>query len=218
MIVRVKLFNHFVPGFSRLSLPWFAPDDVIDYILDCIIFVAEEGWKFLVHYDINPNTGEWSHISKLKTSNSFCLDKISYDKGFFEYRPRRAVASGPANSAHPVNLKDYLTAAKKELAELTSSISELYVPDLTDLFQGESALLRWVILPCEAKDLLVNEVEKKIRRKRPPLTPAFTPITYQALKNDGEHHVGSLHGVTGRLVPDQTKTSMGTFINDVTEI
>ena len=170
MTVRMKLFNNFVLGFSRLSLPWFAPDDVIDYILDCIIFVAEQGWKFMVHYDINPDTGEWSHFSKLNISNSFSLDKISYSKGYFDYQPRRVVAIDPANSAHPVNLRDYLTAAKKELAELTSSISELYVPDLTDLFQGEAALLRWVILPCEAKDLLVNEVEKKIRRKRPPLT------------------------------------------------
>ena len=222
----LKLFENFFPGFSRLSLPWFAPDDVIDYILDCIIFVAEQGWKFMVHYDVNPNTGEWSHISKLKTSNSFCLDKISYNNGFFEYQPRPTVASGPANSAHPVNLKDYLTDAWMELEKLTNSISELYVPDLTNLFQGKAALLRWVILPSEAKDLLIEEdltatkkvlaenkgllrwvnlkesqiteVEKKIQRKRPPLAPAFTPIVYQVLKNDDKHQLGSLHGITGR--------------------
>ena len=76
-------------GFSRLSLPWFAPDDVIDFILDAITFVAEEGWKFMVHYDINTLTGEWKHISKMKNKGSFGLQKISYNKGFFEYRPQQ---------------------------------------------------------------------------------------------------------------------------------
>ena len=76
-------------GFSRVSLPWFAPDDVIDYIIDALIFVAEEGWKFMVHYDINLDTAEWKHVSKLKSTNSFSLEKISYEKGFFEYKPRK---------------------------------------------------------------------------------------------------------------------------------
>jgi len=72
-----------------LSLPWFAPDDVINYILDAITFVAEEGWKFLIQYDVNLATAEWRHISRLKPSNSFSLEKISYVKGFFEYKPRK---------------------------------------------------------------------------------------------------------------------------------
>jgi hypothetical protein len=78
------------PGFSRLSLPWFAPDDVIDYILDALVFVAEEDWKFMVHYDINLAKAEWSHVAKLRSSNSLMLEKISYEKGFFEFKPRRA--------------------------------------------------------------------------------------------------------------------------------
>ena len=72
-----------------MSLPWFAPDDVIDYILDAIAFVAEEGWKFMVHYDVNLATAEWSHVSRSKSRNLLSLEKISYEKGFFEYTPRK---------------------------------------------------------------------------------------------------------------------------------
>ena len=82
-----KSFEHL--GFARVSLPWFAPDDVINYILDALTFIAKEGWKFLIHYDINLTTADWSHVSKLKSNNSMLLEKISYEKGFFEFKPRK---------------------------------------------------------------------------------------------------------------------------------
>ena len=83
----------YLEGFARLSLPWFAPDDVINYILAAMAFIAKEGWKFMVHYDIDLKTGEWSHVSKTSKA-SINLSKISYDKGFFEYRMRKEQISG----------------------------------------------------------------------------------------------------------------------------
>ena len=35
------------PGFTRFNLSYFASEEEIDYILNALEFVAEEGWKFL---------------------------------------------------------------------------------------------------------------------------------------------------------------------------
>jgi len=186
----------FLQGFSRLSLPWFAPDEVIEFILDAITFVADQGWKFMVDYDINTLTGEWNHISKMKSQNSFRLQKISYNKGFFEYRPQKSVE----RKAHePVKLEDTLANAQYQLTKLTSKINEIYAPDLTELFQGELARLRWTILPCEAKDLLKAQIsyqDKQIRRRTPPLDAPFKPKVYPFGPRMGssQEDIGSLHG------------------------
>jgi selenocysteine lyase/cysteine desulfurase len=38
------------PGFTRLSFPYFTPDDKVEYILKAIEFVAEYGVLFLQYY------------------------------------------------------------------------------------------------------------------------------------------------------------------------
>ena len=43
----LTLFNSLKPGFVRLNLPWFSPDEEIDYILDALEMVADNGWKLL---------------------------------------------------------------------------------------------------------------------------------------------------------------------------
>lgn len=41
------------PGFSRLNLPWFMPDDKVNFVLAALAFVAEHGWKLLPLYRLN---------------------------------------------------------------------------------------------------------------------------------------------------------------------
>ena len=195
----------FLTGFSRLSLPWFAPDEVIDFVLDAITFVADQGWKFMVDYDINTVTGEWNHISKMKSKYSFRLQKISYNKGFFEYRPQQ---SAGRNTLEPIKLEDTLSNAQHQLTKLTSKINEIYAPDLTGLFQGELARLRWTILPCEAKDLLKAQIyyqDKQIRRRNPPLDTPFKPKVYPIgpRMRSSPENIGSLHGGVSK-VSDQS--------------
>ena len=97
-----------------MSLPWFAPDEIIDYIIDALIFIAEEGWKFMVHYDINMDTAEWKHVSKLKSGNTFSLENISYGKGFLEYRPRK---DGGKLSADPILVRTAILIFMKYFEE-----------------------------------------------------------------------------------------------------
>jgi selenocysteine lyase/cysteine desulfurase len=34
-------------GFTRLNLSYFASDEEVDYLLNALEFIAEEGWRFL---------------------------------------------------------------------------------------------------------------------------------------------------------------------------
>jgi hypothetical protein len=78
--------------------------------------------------------------------------------------------------------------------KLSASITDLYVPNQSHFFTGEFARLRWCILPCEAKDLLVSLQERKIRRRHPPINPPFTPKKFPYRKSHGNENIGSLHG------------------------
>jgi hypothetical protein len=77
---------------------------------------------------------------------------------------------------------------------LSTTVTDLYIPDQTLFFTGESARLRWAILPCEAQYLLSSFQQQKVRRHHPPLNPLFKPKTYPVRKPIEEHNIGSLHG------------------------
>ena len=53
------------PGFARLNLPYFASDSEIDFIIDAVIAVAQNGWALLPYYQMNAETGEWHHHTQL---------------------------------------------------------------------------------------------------------------------------------------------------------
>ena len=89
-------------------------------------------------------------------------------------------------------MRENLRQARKELSNLVSTVNEFYVPDQTILFKGESERLRWSILPIEAKNLLVSQLDGKFRRRHPPLNP-FRPKAYPVGSSKDEN-IGSLHG------------------------
>lgn len=49
------------PCLTRLNLPFFFTQSQIDYILEALRFVAEHGWKFLVLYRFDMESGLWHH-------------------------------------------------------------------------------------------------------------------------------------------------------------
>ena len=51
----------FRPGYTRLNLPYFYPDYVIDYILDAILFLSEHAFKFLPLYAFKIESGRFYH-------------------------------------------------------------------------------------------------------------------------------------------------------------
>jgi selenocysteine lyase/cysteine desulfurase len=53
------------PGYSRISFPYWASRQEIDYVIDSVLFVAKHGWLFLPFYRHNPKTGEWAHTTRI---------------------------------------------------------------------------------------------------------------------------------------------------------
>ncbi|CAM4805081.1 unnamed protein product [Rotaria magnacalcarata] len=74
-------------GFSRVTLPYFASDEEINYILDAIDFIASDGWRFLPLYTYNQETAAWypRHLT-MENYSSVChnLQMINYRNGHME--------------------------------------------------------------------------------------------------------------------------------------
>lgn len=51
----------FRPGYTRMNFPYFYPDYVIDYLIDAIIYVAQNAYKFLPLYAFKIESGIFYH-------------------------------------------------------------------------------------------------------------------------------------------------------------
>ncbi|TDH72003.1 hypothetical protein CCR75_003160 [Bremia lactucae] len=56
------------PGVVRMSFPYFIDESEIEYILDAMNFVANDGWKFLPQYELDIYSSRWCHESCAKSS------------------------------------------------------------------------------------------------------------------------------------------------------
>jgi selenocysteine lyase/cysteine desulfurase len=52
------------PGWARVSLPWYASDEEIDFILRAVEFVADHGMDFVPLYRFGWREATWSHIDR----------------------------------------------------------------------------------------------------------------------------------------------------------
>ncbi|CAF4390161.1 unnamed protein product [Rotaria sp. Silwood2] len=58
------------PGFTRFNLSYFISDEEVDYILNAVEFIANDGWKFLSLYTYDANTAVW-HPRTMPSGNHF---------------------------------------------------------------------------------------------------------------------------------------------------
>jgi len=49
------------PGWVRLNFNYFISEPVVDFLIDAVRFVADEGWKLLPQYEMDPVSGLWRH-------------------------------------------------------------------------------------------------------------------------------------------------------------
>jgi hypothetical protein len=181
-------FERIKPGFSRLSLPWFAPDEEIEYILDALEMVAKQGWKLLPQYEFNSETGEWQHHSKVGHLNRKWLNDIELYSNKFKQNIVQDVPKRP--------WKYFLQEARKIFATAPAMAKRVHVPDQRTLFTNNSAKIRWFILPFEAKQAMLTPGGVSSSRKiKTPFDPhQFLPPKSLA-KNTAIHlEVGSYFG------------------------
>ena len=55
------------PGFARVSLPYFASIDEIEYTTNALHAVADHAWRLLPMYRMDAKTGEWRHVSRARS-------------------------------------------------------------------------------------------------------------------------------------------------------
>jgi selenocysteine lyase/cysteine desulfurase len=128
------------PGWVRVNFNYFISDQVRDFILDAVHFVADEGWRFLPYYRFDPETALWRHRRPL-SEPPLSLDDIDYASGEMAYRRRPHLHSDD-------ELVGYLDKARAIIAKLdVTDMPELGMPLVTADFEH----LRWFPLPDELR-------------------------------------------------------------------
>ncbi|CAH0476124.1 unnamed protein product [Peronospora belbahrii] len=136
------------PGVSRVSFPYFADDDEVDYILEAVNFVANHGWKLLPQYKYDPHNGSWRHVSRAtapfpakKFLASMQLDDVEM--------VRQSVCAAPIRSiaAHRRENMEQATVLANACIEEAASIEEF--PEGPKLVSSHE-WLRWFVYPHEA--------------------------------------------------------------------
>ncbi|GAB9473956.1 tRNA 2-thiocytidine biosynthesis protein ttca [Globisporangium polare] len=139
------------PGFSRVSFPYFMDDGQVDYILEAIKFVADEGWKFLPQYKFNHKSGAWKHSSRFtKFPNRKWLSHFatSMNQGPL---PKLDVSSdGKALSAH----QQENFAIAKQLADESVKNQVSVAASAAQMLDDSYEALRWFVYPTEAADAI----------------------------------------------------------------
>jgi len=132
------------PGWVRVNFNYFISDQVRDFILDAVHFVADEGWRFLPHYRFDPPTALWRHRRPL-AEPPLSLHDIDYSTGEMAYRHRPKFHSDD-------DLVGYLDEARKLIADLETEEppEPLGLPEVTDDFEH----LRWFPLPDELRGVV----------------------------------------------------------------
>ncbi len=127
------------PGWVRVNLNYFISDQVVDFILDAVHFVADQGWRLLPHYRFDPETALWRHRRPI-AEPPLSLHDIDYSEGAMDYRHRPHLHSDD-------DLAGYLDEAKAILADL--AVADPPEPLGAPLVTPDFEHLRWFPLPDE---------------------------------------------------------------------
>lgn len=141
----------FRPGYSRLSLPYFMSNHEVKYVIKCIEFVAQHGWKFLSVYKFNHKTGEWKHPARFtKFPNRIWLSNVDFTTDQSVLRDTKIV-----------NRDEYLAFAEKLVQD--ANIFTSFKPSSAAMFDEAQTKLRWFALHGDVEDLTCPNVFQPTR-------------------------------------------------------
>ncbi|KAL7689117.1 putative aminotransferase class V domain, pyridoxal phosphate-dependent transferase, major [Plasmopara halstedii] len=171
------------PGVVRMSFPYFADDAEVEYILDAVRFIAEEGWKFLPQYELDVRSAEWHHISR---STAYSLAKKSLsDLQFFS---ENAASSSPQ---YQPTIHCIATHRRENLeqAALQADICIKEAALLPNFPEGQKVYkkhewLRWFVYPYEAVAKYKMGVDKVS-----PTEKITGPCQPQLYMEDATNHI-----------------------------
>jgi selenocysteine lyase/cysteine desulfurase len=125
------------PGWVRVNFTYFLDEQVADYIIDAVLFVAQHGARFLADYTFDQQTGLWHHRAG-PVEPPLRLSDVSYDRdtGMMRY-PRHEV------QADVSVLKRHLDDARRLAAERNEPAC-----DAPTGLREDFETLRWFDLPA----------------------------------------------------------------------
>ncbi len=133
------------PGWVRVNFNYFISDEVFEFIIKAVEFIARDGWRFLTDYDFDAETGVWRH-SQAQRGASLRLDDITYCSGRMQYRSQHITEPESA-------FAEYLEQAENFVARMKAGALETGAKSRTESISvslsAELEPLRWFPLPGE---------------------------------------------------------------------
>jgi selenocysteine lyase/cysteine desulfurase len=138
----------------RLGFNYFASEEVFDYVVEAVHFLADEAWKLLPLYRFEPASGLWQHRGGHPAP--LRLEDVSFASGRLEVAPRDPTGDASPFAAH-------LEEARRLVAALEAAppAAPLDDPPLDDEFERG----RWFPLPVEALRELHDLSSPRARRR-----------------------------------------------------
>lgn len=130
------------PGWARINFNYFIDEEVFDFLIDAVNWVAENGWYLLPHYNVDLVSSMWNTLDRVHHQPNRLTD-VSYRNGTLQFRSRHVTE--PIES-----LMTYLDDAdviRDESIESFKTKNMIYeIPaEITDGFEA----LRWFHQPWE---------------------------------------------------------------------
>ncbi|CAF1221940.1 unnamed protein product [Adineta steineri] len=166
------------PGFSRFNLSYFASDEEVDYILDAIEFVANDGWRFLSLYTYNPIKAIWHPRNQPIPNSSIhfhSLHRIIFEDGII-----REDQSTELNTVLENNIQLDTSSSNDPLEQAKSMKDNLsrYIYDSVHFpvdpplnIPVEYQDYIWFITPIQVIRRLTRDYEDTIPQRPPPFCP-----------------------------------------------
>lgn len=136
--------NSIKPGWIRVGFNYFFSDTVTDYIIEAVNLIAEHGWKLLVLYTFDPDTGIWRHRDAARIAPMGLEDMDVFNP-----------TSLKAETVGEEALVGDLDAARKIL-NLADSAKDRPASTTRPL-PGDAETLRWFPLPEEIRRELLTK-------------------------------------------------------------
>ncbi len=124
------------PGWVRINFNYFIPEEVFQFLVEAVEFIADHGWKLLQMYEFEAETGLWFHGERPQMA-ALQLEDLSYSSGRLECDSVRLT--------EPLSvLPTYLEQARELVAGIEPGVEDPGArSDLSDEFEA----LRWFPLP-----------------------------------------------------------------------
>ncbi|KAG5670456.1 hypothetical protein PVAND_000719 [Polypedilum vanderplanki] len=155
------------PGYTCLTFPFFMTDAEINFILESLKMVAQEGWKLLIQYEMNTKNGEWRHHTNALAKERKWLHSIRYNDGRMLFNDRRISAPDrlPQNYGDCLQTARNIFSRARKTAQRSNSNDSFFATSNDE----ETEKLRWFILPREAHELLLGPSQNV--KNLPPFDP-----------------------------------------------